>query len=209
VENTFLMDSRLVHRSGTNTSDGARIGRSVRYTAPDGPATRPPKPRRRADQRRGPVVRQDQGEESTTVTILDTLDLTTAVTRVRVLTGEDADAARRADRTPIGKSDCTYYCPDAATAERCIEALRESDERLRSRPEELMLLGLAVHLRGARAGQPERRRHRSARGRLVRPGVLCRPSRRLVRRDAPADLPAAGHPARGHHRHLLVPDRLI
>ncbi|MBP0454017.1 phytanoyl-CoA dioxygenase family protein [Kitasatospora sp. RG8] len=31
-----LMDSRLVHRSGTNTSDGARIGLNVRYTAPDG-----------------------------------------------------------------------------------------------------------------------------------------------------------------------------
>ncbi|MFB7619695.1 hypothetical protein [Kitasatospora sp. NPDC056181] len=30
------MDSRLVHRSGTNTSDGARIGLNVRYTAPDG-----------------------------------------------------------------------------------------------------------------------------------------------------------------------------
>ncbi|MFH8387865.1 hypothetical protein ACH4E7_44520 [Kitasatospora sp. NPDC018058] len=73
------------------------------------------------------------------MTILDTLDQATAVTRVRVLTGEDADAARRADKTPIGKSDCTYYCPDAATAERCIEALRESDERLRNRPEELML----------------------------------------------------------------------
>ncbi|MFD7578941.1 hypothetical protein [Kitasatospora sp. NPDC059817] len=61
------------------------------------------------------------------------------VTRVRVLTGEDADAARRADKTPIAKSDCTYYCPDAATAERCIQSLRESDERLRNRPEELML----------------------------------------------------------------------
>ncbi|MFB7619696.1 hypothetical protein [Kitasatospora sp. NPDC056181] len=73
------------------------------------------------------------------MTILDTLDQATAVTRVRVLTGEDAAAARRADKTPIGKSDCTYYCPDAATAQRCTETLRESDERLRGRPEELML----------------------------------------------------------------------
>jgi hypothetical protein len=29
--------------------------------------------------------------------------------------------------------------PDAATTTRCIKALREFDERLRSRPEELML----------------------------------------------------------------------
>ncbi|SEM69775.1 hypothetical protein [Streptacidiphilus jiangxiensis] len=73
------------------------------------------------------------------MSILDTLVQADAVTRVRVLTGEDADAERRADKKPIGKSDCTYYCPDAATAERCIEALRASDERLRERPEELML----------------------------------------------------------------------
>lgn len=62
-----------------------------------------------------------------------------AVTRVRVLTGEDNDAVRRAGKTVIARSECTYYCPDATTAERCIEALRASDERLRSRPEELML----------------------------------------------------------------------
>ncbi|MFD8781269.1 phytanoyl-CoA dioxygenase family protein [Kitasatospora sp. NPDC059599] len=37
-----LMDSRLVHRSGTNTSDGARIGLNVRYTAPDGILRRDP-----------------------------------------------------------------------------------------------------------------------------------------------------------------------
>ncbi len=37
------------------------------------------------------------------------------------------------------RSECTYYCPDAATAERCIQSLRDSDERLRSRPEEQML----------------------------------------------------------------------
>ncbi|MGH3899495.1 MAG: hypothetical protein ACRDTA_14890, partial [Pseudonocardiaceae bacterium] len=61
------------------------------------------------------------------------------VTRVRVLTGSDADPVRLAGKVPIAKSDCTYYCPDAATAQRCIAALRESDERLRSRPEEQML----------------------------------------------------------------------
>ncbi|MFG2910929.1 phytanoyl-CoA dioxygenase family protein [Kitasatospora sp. NPDC048286] len=37
-----LMDSRLVHRSGTNTSDGARIGLNVRYTAPGGILRRDP-----------------------------------------------------------------------------------------------------------------------------------------------------------------------
>ncbi|MEO7195009.1 MAG: hypothetical protein ABIZ05_09320 [Pseudonocardiaceae bacterium] len=61
------------------------------------------------------------------------------VTRVRVLTGSDADPVRLAGKVPIAKSDCTYYCPDAATAERCIAALRKSDERLRTRPEEQML----------------------------------------------------------------------
>jgi hypothetical protein len=62
-----------------------------------------------------------------------------APVRVRVLTGEDADTARRADKTVIARSDCRYYCPDAATVARCIEVLRDSDERLRSRAEELML----------------------------------------------------------------------
>ncbi|MGW2067318.1 hypothetical protein ACWCPK_02655 [Streptomyces sp. NPDC001953] len=62
-----------------------------------------------------------------------------APTRVRVLTGEDNDAERRAGKKPLFRSECTYYCPDAATARRCIEALAESDKRLRERPEELML----------------------------------------------------------------------
>jgi hypothetical protein len=62
-----------------------------------------------------------------------------APVRVRVLIGEDADSARRADKTVIARSDCRYYCPDAATVARCIEALRDSDARLRGRAEELML----------------------------------------------------------------------
>ncbi|MFJ2582947.1 phytanoyl-CoA dioxygenase family protein [Kitasatospora aureofaciens] len=37
-----LMDSRLVHRSGTNLSSGARIGLNVRYVAPDGILRRDP-----------------------------------------------------------------------------------------------------------------------------------------------------------------------
>lgn len=61
------------------------------------------------------------------------------VTRVRVLIGEDEDVTRRGSKKLIAWSDCRYYCPDAATARRCIQALRESDERLRARPEELML----------------------------------------------------------------------
>lgn len=64
---------------------------------------------------------------------------TPTVTRVRVLVGEDDDSARRGDKKLIASSECTYYCPDAATVERCVEALRDSDERLRARPEELML----------------------------------------------------------------------
>jgi hypothetical protein len=62
-----------------------------------------------------------------------------AVTRVRVLIGEDEDVVRRGDKKLVAWSQCTYYCPDAATVERCVEAIRESDERLRSRPEEMML----------------------------------------------------------------------
>ncbi|MFJ6384720.1 phytanoyl-CoA dioxygenase family protein [Kitasatospora sp. NPDC092039] len=37
-----LMDSRLVHRSGSNASSGARIGLNVRYTAPGGIVRRDP-----------------------------------------------------------------------------------------------------------------------------------------------------------------------
>jgi hypothetical protein len=64
---------------------------------------------------------------------------TDLVTRIRVLTGSDADPVRLAGKVPIGRSDCSYYCPDAATAGKCIEALRASGERLRSRPAEQML----------------------------------------------------------------------
>ncbi|MFF3097618.1 hypothetical protein [Streptomyces cyaneofuscatus] len=61
-----------------------------------------------------------------------------AVTRVRVLNGEDTDATRRGDKKAVARSECTY-CPDETTARRCIDALEESDRRLRERPEELML----------------------------------------------------------------------
>ncbi|MFJ7148894.1 hypothetical protein ACIQVT_11895 [Streptomyces sp. NPDC100445] len=59
------------------------------------------------------------------------------LTRVLVLTGSDAD--RPSDEKPIAFSDCRYYCPDEATVRKVAEALRESDERLPARPEELML----------------------------------------------------------------------
>ncbi|MCX5169496.1 hypothetical protein ACK389_26340 [Streptomyces antibioticus] len=70
--------------------------------------------------------------------VQEALDLN-AVTRVRVLNGEDTDDARRAGKVAAARSECTYYCPDEATARRCIAALEDSDKRLRSRPEELML----------------------------------------------------------------------
>uniref|UniRef100_A0AAU2V5C8 Uncharacterized protein n=1 Tax=Streptomyces sp. NBC_00003 TaxID=2903608 RepID=A0AAU2V5C8_9ACTN len=60
--------------------------------------------------------------------------------RIRgVLVGEDADPARRGSKKVVAFSGCRYYCPDAATVERCVEHLRASDDRLRSRPEEQML----------------------------------------------------------------------
>jgi hypothetical protein len=77
--------------------------------------------------------------QTTTADILRDVVPDQAVTRVRVLIGEDEDINRRGSKQLIAWSDCRYYCPDAATARRCIDALRESDERLRARPEELML----------------------------------------------------------------------
>ncbi len=38
-----LMDSCLLHRSGTNTNNGVRVGLNVRYVAPDGIRRRDPK----------------------------------------------------------------------------------------------------------------------------------------------------------------------
>ncbi|MGW2116332.1 hypothetical protein [Streptomyces zhihengii] len=73
------------------------------------------------------------------MTILKEFLAQDAPARVRVLNGEDTDAARRGDKKLVVRSKCTYYCPDEATARRCIEALEESDRRLRERPDELML----------------------------------------------------------------------
>jgi hypothetical protein len=77
--------------------------------------------------------------QTTTADVLSDMLPADAVTRVRVLVGEDEDITRRGSKKLIAWSDCRFYCPDAATVRRCIQALRESDERLRARPEELML----------------------------------------------------------------------
>jgi hypothetical protein len=36
-------------------------------------------------------------------------------------------------------STCRFACPDPDTLQRCVEAIRKSDEHLRNRPEEMML----------------------------------------------------------------------
>lgn len=72
-------------------------------------------------------------------TVTETASKVEPLTRIQVLTGEDGDPMRRGSKSVIARSECTYYCPDQATAERCIASLRESDERLRNRPDELML----------------------------------------------------------------------
>ncbi|MFC9915363.1 hypothetical protein [Streptomyces sp. NPDC127197] len=77
-----------------------------------------------------------------------------APTRVRVLNGEDTDASRRGDKKPIARSECMYYCPDEATVRRCIDALEESDRRLRERPEELMLWDWQATYFEAEQGNP-------------------------------------------------------
>lgn len=63
----------------------------------------------------------------------------TPVTRIRVIVGESDDPGRRGDKTVIAFSDCRYFCPDEETLVRCVEHIKASDERLRSRPQEQML----------------------------------------------------------------------
>ncbi|WP_147269029.1 hypothetical protein [Sphaerisporangium album] len=59
---------------------------------------------------------------------------------ITVLIGEDHDPARRGDKQLVARSDCSYRLPDAATVERCIAALRDSDDQLKERPERLRAL---------------------------------------------------------------------
>lgn len=63
----------------------------------------------------------------------------TPLTRIQVLTGESSDPARRGDKTVVAFSDCRYQCDDFATLVACVEAIKESDDKLRARPEDLML----------------------------------------------------------------------
>jgi hypothetical protein len=52
----------------------------------------------------------------------------------RVLVGEDDDPARRGSKRLVARSECRFDCQDDASLDRCIEALRRSDENLRRRP---------------------------------------------------------------------------
>jgi hypothetical protein len=52
----------------------------------------------------------------------------------RVLIGEDDDPARRGTKRLVARSECRFDCNDDETLDRCIEALRQSDENLRKRP---------------------------------------------------------------------------
>ena len=62
-----------------------------------------------------------------------------AATRIRVLLGESDDPARRGDKQVVAFSDCRYRCEDFATTERVVESIKESDDKLRARPDDLML----------------------------------------------------------------------
>lgn len=61
------------------------------------------------------------------------------VTLVRVLEGEGPGTPRRGTKVLFARSECSYRCRDADIATAVVEALRQSDEKLRARPEELML----------------------------------------------------------------------
>lgn len=59
------------------------------------------------------------------------------VVQFRVLDGEDDGVPR--DKVLYARSDCRYFCPNADVLAATVKALKESDEKLRLRPEELML----------------------------------------------------------------------
>lgn len=52
----------------------------------------------------------------------------------RVFTGEDVDPARRGSKQLVARSECTFDCKDEDTLDRCIEAIKQSDEALRNNP---------------------------------------------------------------------------
>lgn len=76
------------------------------------------------------------------------------VIRIRVIAGEGGDAEGRVGRTPVARSECTYRCATAGVAAACIEALRESGERLRQRPDELSLWSWTSTYFQPEAGDP-------------------------------------------------------
>ncbi|BDT39543.1 hypothetical protein [Streptomyces yaizuensis] len=55
--------------------------------------------------------------------------------RYRVLTGENDDPGRRGNKRLVARSECALRCPDVASIERTVEALRSSDQQLKARPE--------------------------------------------------------------------------
>jgi hypothetical protein len=78
-------------------------------------------------------------KEETVSQTLEDLIPADAVTRVRVLLGDNDSPELRKGRKAIAFSECTYQCPDTDITARCIEALRESDARLRVRHDSMML----------------------------------------------------------------------
>jgi hypothetical protein len=59
--------------------------------------------------------------------------------RYLALVGEDRDVARRGEKRLIAVSRCRFDCDDDERLDRCVAAIRRSDEHLRNRPEEMML----------------------------------------------------------------------
>ncbi|MBO3742699.1 hypothetical protein [Actinoplanes flavus] len=59
--------------------------------------------------------------------------------RIRVLQGENSEDGRRGDKQIVAISMCTYTCPDFATLDACVDALKASDDKLRARPDAMML----------------------------------------------------------------------
>lgn len=59
--------------------------------------------------------------------------------RYRILIGESEDQERRGNKEVVAFTDARYRCRDWAQLTKLALAIQDSDERLRSRPEELML----------------------------------------------------------------------
>jgi hypothetical protein len=57
----------------------------------------------------------------------------------RVLIGEDVDPARRGSKTLVARTECAFDCKDDETLDRCVEAIKQSDENLRKRPQQSAL----------------------------------------------------------------------